>query len=288
MEKDGRNLFPTPPSPGRRAAVVACDVAAMAVHRATATEITPLRKSPGAFGGSPLAANLLRHSDEQTVVGLVALLGAVSLGGFEPGDFADWAVLAAPRFLGRAAFEVAFPQFVAEGAWGVSPHLIPAHSLHSPSGTFSQAIKAHGPNLGIGGTPGGNREAMLAAATLLEAGIVPGVWVVVSGRVDCRRGTVAVETPGGYEAAAMALIPSTPGRDRPRLLVSPDALRLDPSSGPEADRAAVAEWLDATVAPSADPGPSWRVDDGHETGLSPHFLPAAVPAGRSLAERGRR
>jgi len=286
MEKDGRNLPPTPFPPGPRVAAVACDVAALAVHRASAAEIAPLRKAPGCFGGSPVAANLLRHSDEQTVVGLAALLRAAGLGGFEPGDFAGWAVLAAPRFLGRAAFEVAFPQYMAEGAWGVSPHLIPAHSLHSPSGTFSQAIKAHGPNLGVGGTPGGNREAMLAAATWLEAGIVPGVWVVVSDRVDCRRGMVAVESPGDYEAAALALVPSRVGGGRPRLLVTPDALRLDPSAGPESDRATVAGWLDATESPAPEPGPSWRVDPGHrEPGLSPHLRPEFAPVN---AERARR
>src|SRR4051794_34136247 len=104
MEKDGRNLPPTPKVPVVRPAHVACDVKALAVHRASAPEIPALRKAPGIFGEHAVAANLLRHSDEQTVVGLVALLRAASLGGFAPGDFADWAVLAAPRFLGRAAF----------------------------------------------------------------------------------------------------------------------------------------------------------------------------------------
>ena len=277
MTQDGRTLPAFAPRP------VASDVASLAVRRVSAAEIPALRKAPGAFGGSPIAANLLRHSDEQTVVGLAALLEAASQGGFGPGDFEGWGVLAAPRYLGRSAFESAFPQYVAEGAWGVSPHLIPAHSLHSPSGTFSQAIKAHGPNLGIGGTPGGNREAMLAAATWLEARIVPGVWVIVSDRVDCRRGTVAVESPGDYEAAAFALVPSAVGSEHPRLLISPDFLRLDPLTGQEADREIVAHWLGAVANPA---GPSWRIDPGHESSHpSPHPRPDSVPA---HSERGWR
>ena len=270
------------PETPRPPAVVACGVAALAARRATPAEIPPLRKKPGAFGEAPIAANLLRHADEQTVVGLAALLDAVASGGHRPGDFDGWGVLAAPRFLGRAAFEAAFPQFLAEGAWGVSPHLIPAHSLHSPSGTFSQAIKAHGPNLGIGGTPGGASEAMLAAATWLEAGIVPGVWLVLSGRVGCRRGAVAVETPGAYEALALALVPAAIESDRPRLLVAPDSLQLDRSTGTEADRAILADWLG--LSPASLPA-SWRVDPGHDSRPIPHGSPETTPA---AFVRGRR
>ena len=256
---------------------------AYAVHRATAAEIPALRKAPGSLGDSAIAPSLLRHADEQTVVGLAAILRAVARGGLEPGDFAAWAVLAAPRFLGRAMFEAAFPQFLAEGAWGVSPHLVPAHSLHSPSGAFSQALKAHGPNLGVGGTPGGEREAMLAAATLLDSGSVAGIWVVVSGRSGGRDGAVAIETPGDYEALALALVPAKADHGGPRLLVSPDALQLDPKAGSEADRATIAGWL------GADPGGSRRVDGGHAAGSTipaPHFRPAPARAGIARGDRG--
>src|SRR5205823_2855913 len=95
--------------------------------------------------------------------------------------FTDWGVLAAPRYLGRSAMAVALQRFAAEGAWGLSPHLIPHHSLHSVSGTISQALKINGPNIGVGGGPGSGAEAFLAATALLSAGQVPGVWVVLTG-----------------------------------------------------------------------------------------------------------
>ncbi len=265
---------------------------ARAAFRATAAEIPGLRKAPGRFAGAAASPTVLRHADEQTVVGLVALLRAAAGLADEPGAFADWSVLAAPRFLGRAMFQVAFGQFVAEGAWGVSPHLVPAHSLHSPSGTFSQVLKAHGPNLGIGGTPGGEREALLAAATWLDMGIAPGVWLVASGRSDCGNGAVALASPGDYEAVALALTlaPPTLGGRRPRLLIEPGALRLDPSAGTEADRAEVSAWL-GLADPMDDPGPSWRADAGHVAGSDhpPHHLrPGPIRVERpTTAERDR-
>jgi hypothetical protein len=74
----------------------------------------------------------------------------------------------------------ALQRFAAEGAWGVSPHLIPHRSRHSISGTVSQALKIHGPNFGVGGGPGGTVEVLLAATALLEGKRLPGVWIVLT------------------------------------------------------------------------------------------------------------
>ncbi len=147
----------------------------------------------------------------------------------------SWSPLATS---GRAAFERAFPTFQAEGAWGVSPHLIPAHSLHSPSGTISQALKAQGPNLGVGGTPRGGHEALLFASTILLIGPSPGVWVVLTGRENERDGSAA---PGDYEALALALAPAIPGSTGPRLLVSPDEVRLTGATAMESP--SLDRWL---------------------------------------------
>jgi hypothetical protein len=160
--------------------VVSCDVVAWASVRASAADLPGLRKAPGTLGDQPMANGLLRHVDEQTVVAVAAVLQAVRDSGLEPSSFDRWSVLAAPRFLGRAKFEASFPEYRDEGAWSVSPHLIPGHSLHSPSGTISQALHAHGANLGIGGTHGGEREAFLVAATWLEAGWSEGVWIILT------------------------------------------------------------------------------------------------------------
>ena len=43
----------------------------------------------------------------------------------DPASFTDWGVIGAPRFMGRAAMAQALQKFDQEGAWGISPHLIP-------------------------------------------------------------------------------------------------------------------------------------------------------------------
>ncbi len=88
---------------------------------------------------------------------------------------------AASRYLGRANLAVALRSFMAEGVWGTSPHLIPHFALHSASGTISLALGSHGPNLGAGGGRHAVSEGFLAALTWLATGVVPGVWLVLSG-----------------------------------------------------------------------------------------------------------
>ncbi len=189
------------------------------------------------------------------MVGLAAVLRAIREGGLDPLGFGEWAVLAAPRYFGRAAFERAFPTFQEEGAWGISPHLIPAHSLHSPSGTISQALKAQGPNLGVGGTPGGEFEALLFASTLLMTGASPGVWLVLTARESERDGSALA---GDYEALALALSPMIPSFQGPRLRVSPVEVRA----------VGVADTLSRNVARWLEPG-TLRVDAGHPSGAIP-------------------
>jgi hypothetical protein len=75
----------------------------------------------------------------------------------------------------------ALRSFATEGVWGTSPHLIPHFALHSPSGTISLALGLHGPNVGAGGGLHAAAEGFLAALTWLTAGVVPGVWLVLSG-----------------------------------------------------------------------------------------------------------
>jgi hypothetical protein len=163
-----------------RSCAICCDVAADAVVRVSLESLPALRRNPGPSFGEPLPACFLKHADEQTVAGLCAVYQAIQKGGLQAGDFRDWGVLAAPRFLGRPTMAAALQRFAAEGAWGVSPHLIPHRSLHSISGTVSQALKIHGPNFGVGGGPGGTVEVLLAATALLEGKHLPGVWVVLT------------------------------------------------------------------------------------------------------------
>src|SRR5215469_11089071 len=81
--------------------VIRCQVAAHASLRASAELIAQLRRQPCAVGPEPLPASFLRHSEEQTVVALTAVLRAVTRAGWEGRSFADWGIVAAGNFFGR-------------------------------------------------------------------------------------------------------------------------------------------------------------------------------------------
>ena len=196
-----------------------CDVAADATVRVSVEALAELRRHPGPVCGEPLPTSFLKHADEQTVAGLTAVYQAIDSVGWQTTCFRDWGVLAAPRFLGRPAMAAALQRFQAEGAWGVSPHLIPHRSLHSISGTVSQALKVHGPNFGVGGGPGAAAEVLLAATAMLERKDLPGVWVVLT----CLHPEMAPEASGRPAPAAqwigmaLALTPVQSSGSRIRL-----------------------------------------------------------------------
>jgi hypothetical protein len=189
---------------------VSCDLIAHATVRATPEAITGLRRAPGPGVGERLPVSFLKHADEQSVIALAAVLRAVADHGLGATPFTDWGILAAPRFTGRVALAGAIQRYAAEGAWGISPHLIPHRSLHASSGTISQALKIHGPNFGVGGGPHGASEVMLAAAALLGMRPLPGIWVVLTGwepePIPDRDGKTA--TPSLCGGAALALTPA--------------------------------------------------------------------------------
>jgi hypothetical protein len=164
---------------------VCCDLAGHAIVRVPLEGIGTLRRQPGPPCGAPLPASFLKHADEQTIVGLSAVYHAIHdyhlAGSDGPQVFRAWGALAAPRFLGRPTMVTALQRFSGEGAWGVSPHLIPHRSLHAISGTVSQALKIHGPNFGVGGGPTAGGEVLVAAAGMLECQHLPGMWVVLTG-----------------------------------------------------------------------------------------------------------
>jgi hypothetical protein len=222
-------------------------VAADAVVRVSLESLPELRRHPGSLPGAALPVSFLKHADEQTVVGLAAVYQAIHGANLQASEFRDWGVVAAPRFLGRPAMAAALQRFAAEGAWGVSPHLIPHRSLHSISGTVSQALKIHGPNFGVGGGPGGIVEVLLAATALLEGKRLPGVWVVLT----CLDPEAAPDEAGrlapGTQAVglALALMPIQTSGSRLRLHVvcgapQPETLVRSPSC---ADRCASFDLL---------------------------------------------
>jgi hypothetical protein len=160
---------------------LACDVLAHGSMRATPAEIPRLRQHPGPPTGLHVPTTFLKHADDQTVVGMSAVLQAIASHGLGAERFVEWGALAAPRFLGRITMAATLERFAAEGAWAVSPNLIPHRTLHSISGTLSQMLKLHGPNLGIGGGPGALLEVLRIATAMLHGDRLPGLWVVLTG-----------------------------------------------------------------------------------------------------------
>jgi hypothetical protein len=142
--------------------------------------LAELRRRPGPGCDTPLPVNALKQADEQTVAAVSAVYHAVHRWGLDRTAFRDWAVLAAPHYMGRLAMAAAIHRFRGEGAWGASPHLPPHRSLHSPSGTISQLFKIHGPNYGVCGGPGCATEILAAAAAMIDARRTPGVWTVLT------------------------------------------------------------------------------------------------------------
>ncbi|HYV39429.1 MAG TPA: hypothetical protein VE988_27315 [Gemmataceae bacterium] len=201
-----------------------CRVAGWTAYRVASADLPSLRQQPLVLQGTPLAPSFLKHADEQTIAGLTAVAKVLREHGLEDTDFSQWGVIASPRFLGRAALAVALSRFAAEGAWGISPHLIPHRSLHALSGTVSQALKIHGPNYGVGGGIDGAAEALLAASALLANDELPGLWVVLTGYdpelvpgdpLD----NAAQPSAANCMAVALALIPPGKGHAGPVLSV---------------------------------------------------------------------
>ena len=198
-----------------------CGLAAAAVVRVPLADVAELRRRPGPVPPGTLSSSFLKHSDEQSVVGLTAVYQAIQAGSLGGTDFSQWGVLAAPRWLGRNTVCSVLSRFAVEGAWGVSPHLIPHRSLHSLSGTVSLALKAQGPNYGVAGSQGAVSEVMLSALALLHRYQLPGVWVVLT-QIDPELppqvsgqplpGTVGI-------GVALALTPWRPGSGQPCLRI---------------------------------------------------------------------
>jgi hypothetical protein len=184
-------------------------------HAAVQTPVdamTRLRQNPGPSPGPTWPANFLKHSDEQTVVGFAAVLQAIRAFRLQDRSFRDWGVVAAPRFVGRLVGTGAMIKYEREGARSTSPHLIPHQSLHAVSGAISVALQMHGPNCGVGGGPEALAEGLLAACTILDAGDIPGLWLVVSQwepePIPDAQGRSAV--PGPCHGVALALVPHVP------------------------------------------------------------------------------
>jgi hypothetical protein len=200
-------------------------LAALGTVRANLEMIARLRREPGDPALSP---QLLKHSDEQTVVGLAALLQARSNGNLGGEDVSRWGIVAAPQHVGRTATADTLTRFTRRGVTGASPLIVPHRSLHSISGTISEALGIHGPNLAVSGGPGNLAEGLLAALTLLNENRLPGIWVVLT-QWDPEP-ALPNEAPieAFCQAQALVLMPGSSGRAGQRIrLVRPDQMPRD-------------------------------------------------------------
>lgn len=204
--------------------VMAFRVSGFGAIRADACHLASVRRQPGACAGRALSPAFLRHADDQTVAAVAVMIRTISEAGWSKRSFGDWGVAAAPLLFSRSGSALALGRFLSEGAWGVSPHMIPHHSLHAVSGTISQAMQLHGPNVGVGGGPGAAAEALLVAATMLTDSELPGLWVVLTGHepeLVPRRDDGPMQ-PTDCLAVALALQRTGPGECQATLHIGND------------------------------------------------------------------
>jgi len=169
----------------RGSTTAACGIIGHATCAARLGEIAALRDRGGPAGSPALPARFLRHADEQTVLGMHAVLAAIAATPAAHRDRARQAVVSAACLSGRIAAARTLRQFHAQGAGGVSPHVVPQCSLHSVAGAVSVALGMHGPHLGVGGGSDALAEGLLAALSLVRTGAgsggtLPGVWLVAT------------------------------------------------------------------------------------------------------------
>ena len=208
--------MPSPALPPGRI-TVACGVGSHALVEARLSQMAVLRDQPGPAAAPVLPPRFLRHCDEQTVVGLQAMLAAIAALPAPRPDLESHGVVAAPRHAGRLVTARALVALRDGGPVTVSPHIVPQCSLHSIAGAVSVALGMHGPHLGVGGGVDALAEGLCAALTLAgdPASGAPLVWLVATewdeepalddagtpvGDPVCRGLAVAIESAGGCRA----------------------------------------------------------------------------------------
>ena len=158
----------------------ACGIVGHAACAARLSEIAALRDAAGLSGAPALPPRFLRHCDEQTVVGIHAVLRAIAALPNAGRGVGDDAVVAASCQAGRIMAAKSLALLKTGGAVTVSTHIVPQASLHSVAGAVSVALGMHGPHLGVSGGADALAEGLLAAITLAADAGAPRVWLVVS------------------------------------------------------------------------------------------------------------
>jgi hypothetical protein len=140
--------------------------------------IGAMRKRLPEWAPSETPAHFLKHADEQTIVAVAAVDDAMQRYPALLPDRREWAVIAAPRFIGRLAGADALARYERSGGPAISPHVIAQHSLHSVSGALSILLGSRKPNFGVGGGGSSLTDGLVAALTQLPTGDAAGVWLI--------------------------------------------------------------------------------------------------------------
>lgn len=208
-----------PHTAGRVAASPTVEITAHAMIAVPLSVIPSLRSGGWPASAPLLPPRFLRHADEQTVVGMHAVLAAVA-GLAAPRPRLDThGVIAASCQAGRISGAQALVQARKGGGVAVSTHVIPQCSLHSLAGALSVGLGMHGPNIGVCGGSDALAEGLLTAFSWLEPSGLPAcdaVWLVITGWDDepsldaegapvtdpvCRAVAVSLTRPGVAGAA---------------------------------------------------------------------------------------
>lgn len=175
-----------PPTAGTLGAPRTVNVTARAAIAARLTEVAALRDGGWPDSAPALPRRFLRHADEQTVVGMHAVLAA--LGRLtEPRPLDGDGVIAASCQAGRIAAAQTLVQARQGGGVTVSTQIVPQCSLHSLAGAVSVGLGMRGPNLGVSGGPNAVAEGLLTAFSWLDgstAAACDTAWIVITGWDD--------------------------------------------------------------------------------------------------------
>jgi hypothetical protein len=157
---------------------VSLNLCAFGTASADLAAITTMRKRLPEWAPSETPAHFLKHADEQTIVAVAAVDDAMQRYPALLQDRREWAVIAAPRFIGRLAGADALARYERGGGPAISPHVIAQHSLHSVSGALSILLGSRKPNFGGGGGGRSLTDGLVAALTQIPPGDAAGVWLV--------------------------------------------------------------------------------------------------------------
>lgn len=176
------------------------------------------------------------------------MLRAIDRFGMQGADFSDWGVLGAPIFFGRGGNAGALKRYAEEGAFGISPQMIPHWSQHALPGTISMVLKSYGPNFAVGNGPEAFGEGIMLAASVLSEKRLPGLWLVLTRHAPEFLPIHDVSGSGASEvlceAAALALTPVDGAAGSLEFLFGVESNPVESKPGPPLDFSALCSALE--------------------------------------------